>query len=199
MGTNSSTAGPNYNSSNTNPLAFPLFKTNDVVVAWHGDTALVAHLIAGVDWDKIKSPLSVTFLFHNFFEPYFEALKKFDLLTPNSKSNLLFDYSTNVFFMAKDQCFCFDNTGLYEVEEVEVIGTDGQLAYDSYKVTSKKHLDGQSICRIAVEAVIKNTTDTVYPILLLKPEDDDLTMIEENGTITKVKIPTIQDLREEGK
>jgi hypothetical protein len=194
LGSNSSSAAPELLISNTSPLIFPLFKTNDVVVSWHGKTPPVAHLYAGVDWTKIKSPLSESMLFHYFYEPFFKALKRFDMLTPGD-DNLLFDYSISIFFITKNQCFCFDKRGITEIEEIDTMGTGSSIAFDAYEVLCKQKIDGFSLVKAAVEATIKNTNDTAYPILLLRPEDKDLTMIEESGKITKVKIPTIQELR----
>jgi hypothetical protein len=191
LGSNSSSGATGFNLSNTNPLIYPLFKTNDVVVSWHGNTSVLAHLFAGIDWTKIKAPLSQSMLFHNFYEPLVKALKRFSVLTPDD-DNLLFDYSISLFFITKNQCFSFDKRGIAETEEIDVIGTDKLLAYDTYEVLHTQKLDGFTLVKKAVETTIKNTIDTGYPILLLRPEDKHLTMIEENGKVTKVKIPTIQ-------
>ena len=188
LATNSTIARDSINIPNEYSPSFPLFKVKDVLICYHGPHDADDDILMNLEFSKITVPLSEHSLFEQFFVPMNVLVQKDNLVAKEGDTSIK-AYPSSFFFLTSKEGFAFDGAILRKINLFEMIGTaqqSGGGALDHF-------FPGLPPKKLVVEVIrsaIRFSTDTTYPIFLANTEDEEMQVIEEDGSEHKVKIPT---------
>lgn len=188
VATNSTIAREGINIPNIGSSPLPIFKVNDVLICYCGDANANDDIVSNLDFSKIRSPLSERQLYENFFVPM-SSLVKQDALVNLEDDGTIRLYPSTFLFLSSKAGYLFDGTALGHLPLFGLIGT----ASDAGSGALNHYINKLAPADLAIEVVrgaIRFSTDTTYPILLANSEDDEATLIKEDGSRIILKIPT---------
>jgi hypothetical protein len=187
VATNSTSARGGINIPNEYPPMMPIFKVNDVLVCFHGNHNFDDDILLKLDWSQIKSPLSERFLFDRFFKPMV-ALAEADSLISKDDDGTLANYPSSFLFLSSGASFSFHGDAIRKIIDFESIGTAEEPALGAFDCYFGK-LSPSDLAVEVVRGGIRLSADTTHPILLASTDCEEMTIIEENGSTRKIRIP----------
>jgi hypothetical protein len=187
VATNSTMARDRINVPNEYAPTMPLFKVNDILVCFHGNHALDDALLLKLDWASIKGPLTERSLYKGFFRPMV-ALPECNSFVSKEDDGSVSSFPSSFLFLGPKDGFSFRGDALRKINEFATIGTAEEPASGAFDYYYGKIPPAE----LAIEMVrggIRFSADTTYPILLASSDNDEMTVIEEDGSRRKMSIP----------